>query len=76
MMLGCRKTLKNSGFWHLCANYIEESLGQRGIAENEEWYFAIVDVVGVLTDSIDYKTARNYWKVTKHRMVEEGNEFN
>lgn len=32
MMLGCRKTHKNSGFWHLCANYIEESLGQRGIA--------------------------------------------
>ncbi len=44
-------------------------------AENEEWYFSIVDVVGVLTNSADYKTARNYWKVTKHRMIEEGNEM-
>ena len=44
-------------------------------AENEEWYFSIVDVVGVLTDAVDYKTARNYWKVTKHRMIVEGNEL-
>ena len=44
-------------------------------AENEEWYFSIVDVVGVLTDAVDYKTARNYWKVTKHRMIAEGNEL-
>lgn len=44
-------------------------------AENEEWYFSIVDVVGVLIDAVDYKTARNYWKVTKHRMLEEGNEL-
>ena len=43
--------------------------------ENEEWYFAIVDVVGILTDSIDYDAARNYWKVTKHRLAEEGNEL-
>ncbi len=43
--------------------------------ENEEWYFSIVDVVGVLIDAVDYKTARNYWKVTKHRMLEEGNEL-
>ena len=27
---------------------------------NEEWYFSVVDVVGVLTDSED---PRNYWKV-------------
>ena len=44
-------------------------------AESEEWYFSIVDVVGVLTDAVDYKTARNYWKVTKHRMIVEGNEL-
>jgi len=40
-------------------------------AEKEEWYFSIVDVVGVLTDSPD---PRNYWKVLKHRLKEEGNE--
>ena len=44
-------------------------------AENEEWYFSIVDVVGVLAESSDYEVARNYWKVTKHRMIKEGNEL-
>jgi hypothetical protein len=37
----------------------------------EEWYFSIVDVIGVLTDSPD---PRNYWKVLKHRLMHEGNE--
>lgn len=36
--------------------------------ESEEWYFSIVDVVGVLTECKDYNAARNYRKVTKHRM--------
>ena len=38
---------------------------------NEEWYFSIVDVVGVLTDSID-PTA--YWRKLKQRLKAEGNE--
>ena len=41
--------------------------------EREEWYFSIVDVCGVLTDS-DYQTARKYWKVLKGRLIKEGNE--
>ena len=32
--------------------------------KEEQWYFSIVDIVGVLTDS-DYQQARNYWKVLK-----------
>jgi len=43
--------------------------------ENEEWYFSIVDVVGVLIDATDYSVARNYWKVTKHRLIKEGNQL-
>lgn len=43
--------------------------------ENEEWYFSIVDIVGILTEQSDYDGARNYWKVTKHRMIKEGNEL-
>ena len=42
--------------------------------EKEEWYFSIVDVVGVLTEQPDYQAARNYWKVTKKRLKDEGNE--
>jgi len=40
-------------------------------AEQEKWYFSIVDVIGILTDS---PNPRNYWKVLKHRLVKEGNE--
>jgi hypothetical protein len=43
--------------------------------EQEEWYFAIVDVVGVLTEAGSHEAARNYWKVTKHRLIREGNEL-
>ena len=42
--------------------------------ENEEWYFSIVDVVAVLTEQTDHQAARNYWKVTKKRLKDEGNE--
>ena len=37
----------------------------------EKWYFSVVDVVAVLTDS---PNPRNYWKVLKHRLKNEGNE--
>ena len=40
-------------------------------SDKEEWYFSIVDVVAVLTDS---PNPRNYWKVLKHRLIKEGNE--
>ena len=39
--------------------------------EQEKWYFSIVDVCGVLTDS---PNPRNYWKVLKHRLLKEGNQ--
>ena len=42
--------------------------------ETEEWYFSVVDVVAVLTDQVDYQCARNYWKVMKKRLKDEGNE--
>ena len=43
-------------------------------AENEKWYFSIIDVIAVLTDQPSYQGARNYWKVLKHRLTKEGNE--
>ena len=42
--------------------------------EQEKYYFAVVDIVQVLTDSADYQTARKYWKVLKGRLLKEGNE--
>jgi hypothetical protein len=43
-------------------------------AENEIWYFSIVDIVGILTDQPTVERARNYWKVLKSRLLKEGNE--
>ncbi|MCQ2246696.1 MAG: hypothetical protein MJZ69_07920 [Bacteroidaceae bacterium] len=43
-------------------------------ADEEKWYFSIVDVCGVLTDQPDYDHAKNYWKVLKFRLIKEGNE--
>lgn len=43
-------------------------------AEQEKWYISIVDVIGILTDQPNVQGARNYWKVLKHRLKEEGNE--
>ncbi|MBQ7843623.1 MAG: hypothetical protein IJ340_09525 [Odoribacter sp.] len=40
-------------------------------SEAERWYFSIVDVVSVLTDSTD---GRKYWNKLKQRLKEEGNE--
>ena len=42
--------------------------------EKETWYYSIVDVVAILTESVDHQHARNYWKVLKNRLVKEGCE--
>ena len=39
--------------------------------ENEKWYFSVVDIIAVLTESKDPAT---YWRVLKKRLKEEGNE--
>ena len=39
--------------------------------ELEEWYFSIIDVVAVLTES---KDANAYWRKLKQRLIQEGNE--
>jgi hypothetical protein len=40
-------------------------------SELEEWYFSIVDVVKILTESVD---PQSYWRKLKQRLKEEGNE--
>ena len=39
--------------------------------DDEKWYFSIVDVVSVLTESVD---ASAYWRKLKERLLKEGNE--
>ena len=39
--------------------------------EQEKWFFSIVDVIAVLTESANPRT---YWKVLKNRLAKEGNE--
>ena len=55
---------------------IIKAFGERKIRsvwddEAEKWYFSVVDVIAVLTDSTD---PRNYWKVLKSRLKKEGNQ--
>ena len=42
--------------------------------EKEKWYFSVIDVVAVLTEQPEYQLSRNYWKVLKKRLKDEGNE--
>ncbi|EKT3957204.1 hypothetical protein NTJ28_001177 [Flavobacterium psychrophilum] len=41
-------------------------------ADQEKWFFSIVDVVGVLTTS---EKPNNYWKVLKNRLKKEGSQL-
>lgn len=42
------------------------------VEDEEAWYFSIVDVVSVLTES---KNPRNYWNMLKSRLSEEGSQL-
>jgi DNA-damage-inducible protein D len=44
----------------------------RRVLHNGEWFFSVIDIVGVLSGS---GNPRNYWKVLKHRLNEEGSEM-
>ncbi|GHU16999.1 phage antirepressor [Alphaproteobacteria bacterium] len=48
-----------------------ENVKVRRIWHDEQWFYSVVDVVGILTDS-EYQAARKYWKVTKIRMIDGG----
>ena len=40
--------------------------------ENEKWYFSVVDLIAILTDS---EKPANYWKVLKNRLKKEGSQL-
>ena len=43
--------------------------------KTETWWFSVVDIIQVLTQQADYRAARNYWKVLKHRLAKEGSQL-
>jgi hypothetical protein len=53
-------------------NFNEQPVRTAWIDEQNKWYFSIVDVIAVLTDS---PNPNNYWKVLKHRLRKEGSEL-
>ena len=43
--------------------------------KTEIWWFSVVDIIRVLTQSADYQAARKYWKVLKGRLNKEGSQL-
>lgn len=43
-------------------------------AEEEDYYFSVIDVISVLTES-NYDKSRNYWKWLKNKLIEEGSQL-
>lgn len=41
---------------------------------NGQWYFSVIDIIGVLTDQSDFKKSQSYWTTLKSRLKKEGNE--
>ena len=41
----------------------------------ETWWFSVIDIVAALIEQPDYQAARNYWKVLKHRLAQEGSQL-
>lgn len=44
-------------------------------ADQEKWWFSVVDIVAILTDQPDYIKARKYWSVLKTRLKKEGSQL-
>ena len=43
--------------------------------ETEMWYFSVIDIVGALTEQMDFKKAKSYWTTLKTRLRKEGSEL-
>jgi DNA-damage-inducible protein D len=41
----------------------------------ETWWFSVVDIIRVLTQQPDFKTARKYWNKLKERLAKEGSQL-
>ena len=43
--------------------------------ENSQWYFSVLDIVGVLNEQANYTKNRNYWKYLKNKLKKENSEL-
>ena len=41
--------------------------------KKEKWYFSVIDIIAILTEQLDYQTARIYWNKLKKRLDKDGN---
>jgi hypothetical protein len=44
-------------------------------ADNEKWWFSVLDIIAILTDQPDRKKVRNYWKWLKNKLIAEGSQL-
>lgn len=47
----------------------------RKVWHEEQWYFSVIDIVGVLIDQSDFKKAKSYWTTLKGRLKKEGSQL-
>ncbi|MDR0912810.1 MAG: hypothetical protein LBM96_09460 [Methanobrevibacter sp.] len=49
----------------------DNKIRSKWVKEKEKWYFSIIDIVAVLTES---KNPSSYWSTLKQRLIKEGNQ--
>lgn len=60
---------------HTSLTLFEEYNIRRQYDEAKEvWYFSVTDIIQALTQQRDFQAARNYWKVLKNRLKNEGSQ--
>jgi DNA-damage-inducible protein D len=52
-------------------NELERFTGIRKVWHNDDWWFAVVDIVAALTES---PSPAPYWRMLKKKLVDEGSE--
>ena len=45
------------------------------IAEQNKWFFSVLDIIGAINEQDDYQKNRNYWKYLKAKLKKEENEL-
>lgn len=69
-MIGKRGEIMNE-----IKSYENKQIRSVWVEEKEEWYFSVVDIIGVLTEQENARGASTYWAVLKNRLKEEGSEL-